>query len=320
MQKKICTLLCAALLLTLPGCTPSSIPSSTPVQAQSSSEQPSPFSFSDDLGRTVTLSRPQRVAALIGSFADVWCLAGGKATLAAAADDTWTQFDLELDSQVKNLGSIKAPSRETLLAAEPDFVLGSTKTAADVELMTLMDQLGIPAACFDVSSFSDYLRLLKLCTQLTGCPENYETYGLAVQRQVDKAIGRQDSSAPTVLYVRATGSGCKVKNSHGSVLGEMLADLGCTNIADSQQSLLEDLNLETILAQDPDHIFVVLQGSDPSPAQASLEGALLSHPAWKSLTAVQEGRVHFMDQTLYNLKPNARWGEAYENLANILYP
>lgn len=26
-----------------------------------------------------------------------------------------------------------------------------------------------------------------------------------------------------------------------------------------------------------------------------------------------------MDQQLYNLKPNAKWGDAYENLAKILY-
>ena len=26
-----------------------------------------------------------------------------------------------------------------------------------------------------------------------------------------------------------------------------------------------------------------------------------------------------MDQALYNVKPNARWGEAYEGLADILY-
>ena len=49
--------------------------------------------FTDDLGRTVEVPyQPQRVAALIGSFADIWCLAGGKDSLAAAADDTWTQL------------------------------------------------------------------------------------------------------------------------------------------------------------------------------------------------------------------------------------
>ena len=51
-----------------------------------------------------------------------------------------------------------------------------------------------------------------------------------------------------------------------------------------------------------------------------LESTLLSNPAWSTLTAVKEGRYYVMDQTLYNLKPDARWGEAYEQLADILYP
>ena len=55
-------------------------------------------------------------------------------------------------------------------------------------------------------------------------------------------------------------------------------------------------------------------------AQALLEATLLSNPAWEGLTAVREGRYHVMDQRLYNVKPNARWGEAYEKLADILYP
>ncbi len=288
--------------------------------AEAAGERGEAVTFTDDLGREVTVARPERVAALIGSFADVWCLAGGAETLVAAADDTWTQFDLGLGEAVVNLGGVKTPNVELLLAAEPDFVLGSAKTAADVELEGLLEQAGIPVAYFDISSFSDYLRLLECCTALTGRPERYAAYGLRVREQVEAARGRVAGEAPTVLYVRATGSSCKVKSSQGTVLGEMLADLGCVNIADSEENLLETLSMERILAADPDYIFAVLQGADPSGAEAMLEAALLSNPAWGELTAVQAGRFYLMDQQLYNLKPNARWGEAYENLADILYP
>ena len=314
MKRMVCALLCGVLLTTLSACGG---------EEQDSTETKNPeeaVTFTDDLGREVTLAKPRRVAALIGSFADVWCLAGGQGTLVAAADDSWTQFDLDLPETVENLGAVKEPNVEKLLAAEPDFVLGSTKTAADVELLDLLEQSGIPVAYFDISSFEDYLRMLEICTQLTGCPERYTQYGADVQSQVEQAIARQDGSAPRVLYVRATGSSCKVKNSQGTVLGEMLASLGCVNIADSETGLLETLSMETILAEDPEHIFVVLQGSDTTKAEQTLEMSLLSNPAWNELTAVREGRYHVMDQRLYNVKPNARWGEAYEKLADILYP
>ncbi len=310
-KKAALVLLCMFFSLALSGCL------DRPPSPASSEEA---ISFTDDLGRTVSLTQPVRVAALIGSFADVWCLAGGRDTLVAAADDAWTQFELDLPNNVANLGAVKSPSLEVLLAAQPDFVIGSVKTAADVKLLDTLDALGIPAACFDVSSFDDYLRMLDICTRLTGDTEAYVRYGTDVQAQIDAAVARADGSAPRVLYIRATGSSCKVKSSRDTVLGEMLADLGCVNIADSEAGLLDSLSLETIVAEDPDYIFAVLQGADTSGARAMLEGALLSSPAWSGLTAVREGRFFLMDQRLYNVKPNALWGDAYEGLADILYP
>lgn len=308
----ICVLLSLFLLVSCGTAAPSS-QSASAAQADS-------VTFTDDLGRTVTVDSPKRVAALIGSFADVWCIAGGKDALVAAADDTWTQFDLDLDESVINLGKVSEPSAETLLAAQPDFVLASTKTSADVELMPTLENAGIPTAYFDVSSFEDYLRMLEICTRITGCEDRYEQYGTLVQEQVDAAIASaQGKQGPTVLYLRATGSSCKVKNSQNTVLGEMLADLGCTNIADSDESLLETLSMEAILQADPECIFIVLQGSDQEKARQTLEKAVLSNPAWQQLRAVQQNKCYYMDQQLYNVKPNARWGEAYEGLAEILY-
>ena len=310
----------ALLLSSLTACGAPVSPSSSAAPSSAPSSAAQAYTFTDDLGRTVTVEQPERVAALIGSFADVWCLAGGRDTLVAAANDTWTSFDLGLSDTVADLGAVKEPNLEVLLAAQPDFILASCNTTADLELESTFENAGIPTAYFDIQSFDDYLNMLKICTGLTGCPENYETYGLQVQEQVEAAKARQDGSAPTVLTIRATGSSCKVKGSQDFLLGEMLSDLGCVNVADSETSLLEELSLESILAADPDYIFVVLQGSDSTDAQETLEKALLSNPAWGSLRAVQEGKFHTLEHSLYNLKPNARWGEAYEKLADILYP
>jgi iron complex transport system substrate-binding protein len=268
----------------------------------------------------VSVDSPQRVAALIGSFADIWCLAGGQDSLVAAANDAWTSFDLELGEDVANLGAIKEPNLEVLLAAQPDWVIASSSTSADVELLETLESAGVNVAYFEVSNFQEYLNMLDICTQITGQRDNYIQYGENLAEQIQRSVDRADGSDPRVLYIRATGSGCKVKNSQGSVLGEMLADLGCVNIADSQTGLLESLSLEVILQEDPDYIFLVMQGTDQAAVQQMLDETLLSNPAWQSLTAVQEGRCHVMDEKLYNLKPNARWGEAYENLADILYP
>ncbi len=314
--------LALALCLLLAGCAPSAAPgtSSESSSGESTQQETQAVTFTDDLGRQVTVENPQRVAVLIGSYADIWCLAGGKDTLVAAANDAWTSFDLGLGEDVANLGGVKETNLEVLLAAQPDLVLASSNTAAQVDLLPTLEQAGLNVAYFMVSNFDEYLHMLDICTQITGREDCYQQYGQALEEQVEQARQRADGSQPKVLYVRATGSSCKVKNSQDSVLGEMLADLDCINITDSQSSLLEQLSLEVILQEDPDFIFAVLQGSDPTDAQRTLDETLLSNPAWQSLTAVKEGRFHVMDDQLYNLKPNARWGEAYEQLAQILYP
>ena len=68
-------------------------------------EETQSFSFTDDLGRSVTVNQPQRVACLLGSFAQVWQLAGGD--VIATADDAWEDFELTLPEDAVNLGMTK---------------------------------------------------------------------------------------------------------------------------------------------------------------------------------------------------------------------
>lgn len=311
-KKLLIRIISVLLLLTLAGCAQAPAPEE-PVSGDA-------FCFTDDLGREVSVTSHERVAVLIGSFADIWCIAGGKDSIVAAANDSWTSFDLGLDKSVQNLGAIKTPSVEVLLASQPDLVIGSCNTASNVEMEETLEAAGITVAYFDVQNFEDYLRMLDICTQITGQRSNYDAWGLALRQQIDAAVSRQDGSAPTVLCIRATGASCKIKGSTDNLLGEMLADLGCVNIADNDNAILEELSMEAILQANPDYVFAVLQGQDSEAAMQTLEAALLSHPAWSTLRAVQTGKFYTLDNSLYNLKPNARWGEAYEKLADILYP
>ena len=273
------------------------------VNQVSESQNREAVTFVDDLGREVTVESHERVATLIGSFTDIWLLAGGEVT--AAANDSWESLGLDLGEDVVKLGSILSPDVEQLIAAEPDLVIASANTDADVELEELLEQAGITVVYFAVSDFSEYL---------------HEKNGLAVQEQIEAVKQRIDGSSPTVLFLRASSSSVKAKGSSGNVCGEMLAELGCINIADSDSDLLEDLSMEAIIAADPEYIFVTTQGTDYEAAMKNVEELLVSNPAWASLSAVKNGEYYVLDKRLFNLKPNAYWGDAYEILADILYP
>lgn len=276
------------------------------------------YTFTDDLGRTVTVSSHEKTAALLGSYADIWMIAGG--TVCATADDAWDDFNLELPEDAINLGGTKSLGLELLLSTEPDFVIASTNTAQHLEWQKTLEDAGISVAYFDVSEFDDYLRMLKICTDITGNSEAYKTYGTDLKDRIAEILEEcKEQPAQSVLVMRASAASIRAKNSDGTVLGTMLKDFGCTNIADDDSSLLENLSIESIALSNPDKIFFIQSGDDTEGTKENIENMFRENPLWSELDAVKNGDVYFMDKMLYNFKPNARWAEAYETLEEILY-
>lgn len=313
MNKKITQMLCILILLL----------AAIPVLAACGSKAPAAensITFTDVLGREVTIAKePEQVAALIGSFADVWVLSGG--SLCAAPEEAWTDYNQELPDAV-NIGGAHSPNLELLLSADPDFVIASASTASNVEMMDILESAEITVAYFDVDNFEDYLQMLDICTDITGRKDLYEQNGLEIQKKIesikaDFADSGISEAERTILLLRAHSGAVKAKGSEGTILGEMLADLGCINIADSDTSMLENLSVESVIRQNPYHIFVVTMGDNSEKAINNLNQMMEANPAWGSLDATQQGRLHVMDRNLFNSKPNARWAESYEELSNI---
>ena len=305
-SKKILALcLALALFASLFACTPS-----TPTEGDT-------VTLTDALGRTVSVPKhPMRVASLLGSFADVWRLSGG--TLVAAPRDAFADYGLD-PSGVTDLGGAHSPSLEALLSVSPDLVLASSATASHVALLDTLTALGIPVLYFDVDDFSDYLAMLATCTSLTGRADLYEQNGTAIAGEISaltEAYRAKEipESERRVLLLRVSSGSVKAKGSEGTVLGEMLASFGCINIADLDGTITDHLGVEAVIREAPYRIFAVTMGTDTEAARASLERMIQDDPAWGTLDAVREGRLYVMDGDLFNRKPNAKWGEAYEIL------
>ena len=275
------------------------------------------YTFTDSLDRTVNVYSAEKIAVASGSLAEIWQLAGGE--LYGVTDDAYDGHTLSLTDDIKNYGDVKNPSVENMLADGVDFVILSGGIANHIKLEDTLNSSGLSSAYFDVENFEDYLSMLKICTQITGRKDLYEQNGEAVRKKVEAAIMRsQDKASPSVLLLRAYSSGIKAKDSD-NMTGQMLSDLGCRNIADSETSLLEELSLEAIVRADPDFVFITTMGDDEAAAVAQYQSQLASNPAWQELTAVKNGEVHILPKEMFHYKPNNRWGEAYEYLEEILY-
>ena len=278
------------------------------------------ITVTDSLSREVKVQKnPARVATLIGSFADVWTLAGGQ--ICAAAEDAWEDFGLDAEGAV-NIGGAHSPSLELLLSSSPELVLASASTASNVALLDTLESMRIPVVYFDVDNFDDYLGMLYTCTLITGREDLYQRNGLEIKQKVDRIKAEFTTSALSeeekrVLVLRVSSTSVKAKGSASTILGELLSDIGCVNIADSDSTLLENLSVESVIRLDPRHIFVVTMGSEQS-ATENLRHSIIDNSAWQSVSALKEGRIHLMDRRLFNLKPNSRWADSYEKVCSIM--
>ena len=282
--------------------------------------------FTDATGTTVTLEKkPQKVAVLFSSFAEIWQLSGGEVsiTVGEAVERGFADSSTIL---VDSGAGHSLIDTEALVEAAPDLVIGTADYAGQVEAVEFCRGIGIPSALFRVETFDDYLSVLSVFCEINDTPDNYETYGSAVKNQVDEAkrtasellLGAE--SAPSILFLRAGSSdrSTKAKTAEDNFVCAMLSELGCENIADKNGSITGELSLEAILEEDPDYLFISTMGNE----EAAIEHVtnMLSKEGWRELDCVKSASYCFLPRDLFHYKPNAKWGEAYEYLISILYP
>lgn len=278
-------------------------------------------SFTDSAGETIVLEeKPERVAVLFSSFAELWQLAGG--TVDVTVGESVERGFVPEGTPLVDDGAGKKIDLERLLIEEPDFVICSGDIAAQAETAETLMELNIPAAQFVVESFSDFLDVLKICTTITGDEAAFERYGTQQEEAIERTLAENSFEGVDILFIRAGSSArsVKAKTSEDHFAAEMLKELGTHNIADD--SLLEDavvsdtLSIEYILQEDPDYIFFTAMGDEE--ASRSFVQEMLKEDTWKSLTAVREGQYAFLEKELFHFKPNGRWAEAYKTLADLL--
>ena len=291
-----------------------------------------PATIVDDLGRTVEIASLDVVVACMGSFAELWELAGG--TLVGVTDDALLDYDLANADSLTTIGQFTAPNLEEILALQPSLVICSAATtgrggqASQLDLQQPLEAAGVPVAYFQVTVFEDYLRMLATCCGLTGRGDLYHANGAAVADRVRAVIeasreaaasqGAEGDAAPTCLLMTTYSGGARVSTS-STQTGAMLAALGAANLADQNRSLLKDFSVEAAIGLDPRFIFVIPMGDDEEAAQKAFDELTTNDPAWGAMSAVAEGRCFVLDPVLYQYKPLNRWDEAYAGLAADLW-
>ncbi|WP_322181394.1 ABC transporter substrate-binding protein [Neglectibacter caecimuris] len=287
--------------------------------ALSAASKAEAFLLTDSNGDALEVPADPRTVCLYGSYADAWLSAGG--SLVGTTEDAVEERGLDVGNAAI-VGTVKEPNTEKIIALDPELVILSADIVPHQEIRDVLEDAGLTCAYFRVDTFADYAAMMKGFCTVTGRDDLYretvEKPEALIGSVTAAAQKRQTEAQPSVLLIRAFSSGIKAKSDE-ELAGAILKELGCHNIADDHPSMLEDLSLEEVIEADPDFIFVTTMGSEKK-ALSYLDSLIAENPAWQELSAVKEGRYVVLPKELFHYKPNARWGESYGYLAEILYP
>jgi len=277
---------------------------------------------------------PSRPAVLYGSFVTLWYEAGGKAAGVIGGDSSIALYNLYIgrdvtqDEGVTVLAESSAGknwSTENIIAFQPDLIICSTAMSGYKTISAPAEAAGIPVVAMDYNDFSDYLKWFKVFCNLNGHPELWDTVAMpALDKVVDILcrIPENQENAPKVFAMFSATKDNITANTSGTVLGGMISQMNAINIADADNTSGADrieINMESVFAADPELIVVQCHASTDDDAE-QVNRVYGENPVWKSLRAVQEGKIYFLEPHLFHYKPNSHFADAYLQLAQLLYP
>lgn len=277
--------------------------------------------ITDGRGEEVNISKnPERVVILFASFLDIWMNNGGK-NIVGIVEPSEEYITPEIEN-FKTVGKRESISLEEVIALEPDLVILSSNTSSHIDMISPLEGAGAEVLALDYVYKEDYFKIAKLFATINDELNIYEAEAEKVKYGIEEIIGKvPEEDNPSAVIIRSTKSNTTVLTAN-TTLGEMFKDLKVINIADKEnkQEGSMDFSLEKILEEDPDFIFLQIMGSDVDAVKEKLKSDVESNPAWSSLSAVKNDNYIVLPKELYTYKANNRYEEAYENLAEILYP
>ncbi len=272
----------------------------------------------DDNGRTVTFDKkPERIVVTSASFLDPLYAVGGSVV---GRPDSKSKIP-DAAKEVTSIGRVYQIDAEKIIALTPDLVI--LNKGMNEKLIETLAANNIRSLVLDMKSYEDVKREIGIFAALTG-----ETAkGEELVRKMDADIEAVRTSIPQekkrVAIIHSTGQGLSVQLD-GSIAGNIANILGWENTAAGMPALDKNpdaapYSMETLVAQNPDIIFVTSMGEEAE-IRASMEAMFAESPAWQSVGAIRDGRVYYLPQELFLFSPGIEYPKAVQYMARLVYP
>lgn len=272
--------------------------------AEESRQQAFPRTYVDSTGKEIVIeNQPERVA--VGHFAEMeFFFALGLPPVASPlAAEILEEFTVTLGEEaasadVVDLGEVMSPNLEKLLETSPDLIIGSVGLHEKV-----YDELSqiAPVVMLDMQGgWQDSLREYAI---LVGQEETAEHYIAELTGEINRA---NEALRPyrneTVGFFRIAGKNefGAIGSSYYSYFFDTEDGLGLT-LPEGYPEKWEVMSFEGLTEMNPDHLVLLDYTSSYGTTLQELEQSAV----WQSLSAVQQGNVHFLDMSAATNGPYA---------------
>ncbi|HET9914918.1 MAG TPA: cobalamin-binding protein, partial [Anaerolineales bacterium] len=296
-------LLVTLLIALMAACTPQATPTTAPVATEApATEAPADsttLTFTDGLGRTVTLDGPaQRIVSIAPSNTEI-LFAIGAGDQVVGRDEY--SDDPEAARSVANIGSaFDELNIEMIVSLQPDLVLAANINAP--EQVKALENLDITVYYLNNPlTLEEMYGNLEIVAQLTG----HEAEAAELIESLKERVAAVDekiasvSSHPSVFYeLDSTDPSKPWTAGKGTFITLLIERAGGANIAADLDSYPQ-MSLEQIVAADPEYIILgdSIWGVTPE--------MVTSRPGWENLSAVKNEKVVPFDDDLVS-RPGPR--------------
>lgn len=256
-----------------------------------------PFTFTDDLGRSVTLTAPAgRIVSLVPSYSQALFAIGAGDTLVGV-----TRFDnyppelvrIVNEGRIVVVGGGFDPDFEKVVALRPDVVLGdgpSHRTA-----IKKLEELGLQVIYLNPEKMADVINRIILLGRITGRDSGAGRLAQGMNQRIINILAKvQATPIRPRVYVEVWNDPL-ISVGPGTLSDELVNSAGGANIFADSSVKFPIVSSETLIKRDPEVIILVHTGSVDE---------VKRRPGWNLVSAVKNNRIFEIIPRLFSPGPS----------------
>jgi iron complex transport system substrate-binding protein len=320
---RIAALVAAPLVLVLAACSSGSADASDDT-TPSAAAAPTTVSVEDNHGTVEVPVNPERVVALdnhVFETLSAWDVPLVAAPKAIMGDGLWPEYTE--DDAVLDVGSHREPNLESIVAAEPDLIIGGYRFADHYDDIKAQNPDAViieinPRDGEDASA--ELSREIEILGQIFDREDEAETIVADYEQAIADATEAYDGSSTVVGLITSGGEISYSAPGTGRSIGVLFPTLGLTPAieqAAEDTSHGDDISVEAIAAANPDWIIVLdrdgagVGEGEYRPASELIGGS----EALASVTAVAQDQIVYLDPDFYLTEDIQAYTTLYTQIA-----